>query len=291
MADAVRTCATVDDFERWLSQNLGRDVGTTSNFLTLDARGGVAIFETHVHGYTRLNASDAPEKYLGNTNFSRSGAADQGHGYMRFDREAVLLKAAPGGRVSTEYILQTMARDLGHSLLRNPERAEWRKLPADTPVWLHANYTIDRASTASTFVIRGVKPGDDPSRTTLWVQLGEPLTSIAVPLWVAAGVPPPEVWEGKDAALAKESTRIKHVLRPFKDRERFEFGDLTRLDNAAGTGWLPTILAAEQENLRQAEDLLKKNAPVSELAAFQKIAASRTLAVLQKIAVQPAGPK
>ena len=284
MGDAARTCATVDEFEEFLQHNFGRNRGTRSNFLAVDAKGAAAIFETHANGFKRLNAVDAPEQYLGNTNFSRSGTADQGHGYLRFDREAVLLKAAPAGRLSVDYVLQVMARDLGHPLLHHPERAEWRTFAPDTPVWLHTNYTIDRPSTASAVVIHNVKPGEDPRRATMWVILGEPLTSVAVPLWVAAGTPPAELWEGKEAALLRESARLKNLLRPLKSAERREYLDVTRLDNAAGSGWLPTTLAAERETFTQADDLLKRNPSVAELAAFEKSAAARTLALLRKIA-------
>ena len=283
MGDAARTCATVDEFERFLAANFGKNRGTRSNFLAVDAKGGAAIFETHANGFKRLNAADAPEHYLGNTNFSRSGAADQGGGYMRFDREAALLKAVPKGRLSVGYILDVMSRDLGHPLLHHPERPEWKKLPADVPVWLHTTYTIDRPTTASAVVIHHEKPGEDPKRATMWVVLGEPLTSIAVPLWVAAGTPPAELWESKEAALVAESARLKNILRPLKSAERREYVDVTRLDNAAGTGWLPAILAAERENIAQAEALLRKNASVADLAAFEKTAAARALAALRRI--------
>jgi hypothetical protein len=149
-------------------------------------------------------------------------------------------------------------------------------------VWLHTNYTIDRPSTASATVIHGVRPGEDPSHTTMWVALGEPLTSIAVPLWVSAGQPPAELWEGKDAPLTRESERLKSLLRPLKSTERQEYLDLTQLDNAAGTGWLPMTLAAERDNFKQADDLMKKNPSVEDLASFEKAVAARTLAVLKK---------
>ena len=61
--------------------------------------------------------------------------------------------------------------------------------------------------------------------------------------------------------------------------------DVTRLDNSAWTGWLPATLAAERENFAQAKDLLKRNPSATELAAFQKAVAARTLALLRKTAV------
>jgi recombinational DNA repair protein (RecF pathway) len=51
--------------------------------------------------------------------------------------------------------------------------------------------------------------------------------------------------------------------------------------------WLPATLAAERENVAQAAELLKRNASASELADFEKLAASRTLALLRKTGVTP----
>lgn len=283
MADALRTCATVADFERQLSRNLGPDLGSRANFLVIDAAGGSSIFEVHNHGFKRLDAGAAPEKYLANTNFSRSGTPDTGSGYLRFDRESALLAAARPSLFTPAWVFQVAARDLGHPLLSHPAREEWKKLPADRPHWVHTNYTINRASTASVMVVQGVKAGEDPRRATMWVILGEPVTSVAVPLWVSAGTPPSALWEGEDAPLAAEGLRIKDLLRPLKARERKEYADLARLDNAAGTGWLPKLLAAESETLDQAAALLAKNASREQLAAFEKTAADRALQLLQTI--------
>jgi hypothetical protein len=291
MSDALRTCATAADFERYVMRGLGPSLGSRANFLVIDAQGGAAIFEVHNHGFRRFDAADTPEKVLPNTNFSRSGAANQGAGYLRFDREVALLHSVPAGTLGSEFILQQMARDLGHALLRHPERAEWKKLPPDPPYWLHANYTIDRGSTASAVVVEGVRPGDDPRGAMMWVILGEPVTSMAVPLWVAAGQPPEPLWQGKDAPLAQEALRIKDLLRPLKSRERREYLDLTRLDNSAGTGWLPKLLAAETDVFRQTEDLLRKAPSAEDLAEFEKTAANRALSVLRSIQGPPAGGK
>lgn len=283
MADALRTCATAADFERYLSRNAGPDLGSRANFLVMDASGGAAIFETHNHGFKRLDAAEAPGSYLANTNFSRSGPADAGAGYLRFDRETELLRSVPGGRFTTKWVLQTAARDLGHALLAHPARDEWKRLPADKPHFIHTNHTIDRASTASVIVFQGVKPGEDPRRSTMWVILGEPVTSVAVPLFVAAGEPPKALRDGKDAPLAAEGLRIKDLLRPLKSRERKEYADLARLDNAAGTGWLPKMLAAESETLSEAAALLERPLSPAELAAFEARAVDRALTLLQGV--------
>jgi hypothetical protein len=115
------------------------------------------------------------------------------------------------------------------------------------------------------------------------VILGEPLCSIAIPLWVAAGPTPSELREGRDAPVAAETTRLKKILRPLKGVDRGEYLDLTKLDNDRGTGWLPATLTAEQEIFRATRTLLEKHPAPQELAAFQKEAASRALRTLKMI--------
>lgn len=283
MADALRTCATADDFERYLEANLGGGFGVKTNFCVIDARGGAAIFETHNRGFRRLDAAAAPEKYLLNTNFSRSGKADQGAGYLRFDRETELFGAVPAGSLTHGFVLQTAARDLGSPLLRTPARGEWRKLPPEPPTWIHANHTIDRGSTACAMVVHGVKPGEDPRLATLWVALGEPVCSVAVPLWVAAGDPPDELRAGERAPIYAEALRLQERLRPLPGRDRREFLDLSRLDNRAGTGWLPGHLEAERGILEDAAALLRQDPSAGRLAAFERDAAARALARLRRV--------
>ena len=283
MADALRSCATANDFEGYLKANLGSGLGVQTNFCVIDANGGAAIFETHNHGYKRLEASETTRKYLLNTNFSRSGKADQGSGYLRYDREYELFRAVPAGKLTHDFVLQTAARDLGHTLLHHPDRAEWKQLPADPPSWIHANYTIDRGITACAMVIHGVKPGEDPRDATLWVILGEPLCSIAIPLWVAAGETPAELRAGVQAPVYQEALRLQERLRPLKGRDRREYLDLGKLDNRAGTGWLPGTLEVERGILEETARLLQQGATPAQLAAFEQATAARVLTTLQRI--------
>lgn len=283
MADALRTCATVDDFELFIKRNLGPELGAKANFGVIDAQGGAAIFEVHNHGYNRLNACDSPGKLLLNTNFSRTGTPDQGAGYLRFDREEELFAAVPAGQLSVELILQTAARDLGHPLVQSLPAAQWKDLPEDKPYWVHANYTIDRLSTASVIAVQGVRAGEDPGNAVLWVILGEPVCSIAVPLWVGAGEPPAELRDGEDAPISREAARLKDLLRPLKGRDRKEYVNIARLENRAGTGWLPGNLELEREILQEAKALLTGNPTKEQLATFEKQAAARVLARLKEI--------
>jgi hypothetical protein len=283
MGDALRLCATVDDFERYLRANLGPEIGSRTNFCAIDGRGGAAIFEVHNHGLSRLEASVPPEKYLLNTNFSRSGKKDGGAGYLRFDRATELFRQAAPAAVTHEFILQDVSRDLEHSLLRHPPRSSWKEFPAATPVWIHADHTIDRPSTASAILIHGAKDGEDPRRATLWVILGEPVCSIAVPLWVAAGAVPPELCEGEEAPIAREALRLEAILHPLAGKDREAYLDITRLDNSAGTGWLPGNLSLEREILKSAERFLSNERTAEELATHEREAAAKVLARLRAV--------
>jgi hypothetical protein len=84
--------------------------------------------------------------------------------------------------------------------------AEGRPLPGSVngdprgtlPAAIDIDRTISRRTTVSAAVFAGVKPGEDPALTTMWVLLGQPAFSIAVPCWpgmgeVAADLDGPEV--------------------------------------------------------------------------------------------------
>lgn len=287
MAEALRTCRTVDDLERLIERRQGKRLGVRTNFFALDAAGGAVIIETHNNGHTRYDAASFPGSRIVNTNFSRSGGVDEGSGYMRFDRASELLATITPDRLAAGTIFDVLSRDLAHPLLQHPARSAWKTLPADRPYWVHSNYTIDRPSTASAVVVEGVRPGQDPRLTTMWVALGEPVTTIAVPLWIAAGTPPEELWKGTDAPISLEATRLKEALRPLKSRERNEYADLTRLDNSAGTGWLPGLMAVERQIVEETAALLAGHPSNDDLAAFQRRMAARALAALAAVEVRP----
>jgi hypothetical protein len=100
---------------------------------------------------------------------------------------------------------------------------------------------------------------------------------------VAAGDPPDELRAGTSAPLYVEASRLQERLRPLKGPDRREFLDLARLDNRAGTGWLPGHLELERGILDQAAALLRQNPPAERLAAFERDAAARALAALRRV--------
>lgn len=96
-----------------------------------------------------------------------------------------------------------------------------------------------------------------------------------------------EVWQGKEAPITTEAFRLKAQLRPLKSKERAEYLDVTRLDNAAGTGWLPGLLDVERGIMSETEAFLRKGPKVADLAVFQKTMAARALAALKAVEAKP----
>ena len=112
MAEALRTCRTVDEFEQLIARRMGPRLGVHANFFAIDAQGGAVIVETHNHGYTRYDAASFPGSRLANTNFSRSGSENRGMGYFRFDRESQLLETVGAEGLDAGTVFRRLARDL-----------------------------------------------------------------------------------------------------------------------------------------------------------------------------------
>lgn len=281
MADALRTCRTVADFQAYLEVNRGPDLGALANFAVIDGEGGAAVFEVHNRGFVRLSLD--PDKATVVTNFARSGGPGEGQGYLRFERATALFGTLPPGPVDFRAVLARFTRDVGHVLLRHPSLAELRALPAGVPAWVSTRDCIDRPDTASAVVVVGRRVGEAGSVATLWVIPGEPLTAVAVPVWVEAGASPAALWQGEEAPLWRESLRIKRFLRPAEEGHKRDYADLARLDNAAGTGYLPGLLLAEQEILARTAQFLSSPRTREEYAAFQREMAELALASMRAV--------
>jgi len=286
MADALRTCRTAADFEAYLKANLGRDLGARANFGVIDAEGAAVIFEVHNQGYERVEAGAVPEGYLVNTNWSRTGQEAKGAGYVRFDRATELLKAGPKP-VSARDVLRRLARDTGNALVSQPTLADFATLPGDRDRWVFTRDSINKSYTAAAVVIVGRRPNDPRSRATMWVLPGEPVTAVALPLWVEAGKSPEPLWKGDEAPLWVESMRIKKIARPYPESDREEYLNARRLDNRDGTGFLPRLLAAEDDIFRRAATFLKVPRTPEELAAFQDEMTAKALETMRSVAAGP----
>ncbi len=268
MRRALQSCASVEDFERLLEETDGERT-TAANFGVIDAAGGAVIYESTASSYTKFDANDpdvAPAGYVVRSNFSYTGSSDvdptdedqlaEIYSGGRFLRgcELVDMALADGG-MSVSYMLQHNTRDYADpagEAIPGSVNGESGTLPET----LDTSHTISRKTTVSATVFHGVKPGEDPLLTTMWVMLGEPSFTVAVPCWVGTEAVAAEL-------LGEETSPICDVARSLRDafyvEAETEEGDSTLL---LDTSALPEIwartLPAERTNLERATDALQR---------------------------------
>ncbi len=284
MSEALRKCKTVDDFEEYIKSNIGPTLGSQANFGVIDAYGSAAIFEVSNKEYKRLNVSDFSEKYIINTNFARSGEKDKGRGYLRYDRAEQLFMQIEDKKLTHNYIIQEVTRDIGNVLLGNI--FDNGKLLKDIK-WVYTNHSINRNYTSSAVIVHGKRASDKNDVATMWVMLGEPICTIAIPLWIEAGEVPEVVSKGEIAPIAAESNRLKQILRPFKDDERKDYIDVTKLINKDNTGWLNILIKYEKEIIEMTELFLRIPHNAEEYKHFQDQMSNKALEALRLIGDSP----
>ena len=268
MKKALQTCATVEDFERLLKETDGSRA-TAANFGVIDAQGGAAIFESSASTFRKFDANDpevAPHGYVVRSNFSFTGTPDvdptdaaklaEIYSGGRFLRGCKLVDMAlADGGMSAKHLLQHNTRDYSDPV-GNPFPGSVNGDPGTLPERIDTTHTISRKTTVSAAVFYGVKPNEDPLLTTMWVMLGEPAFTVAVPCWVGTG-------EIADEMLGEKTSPICDVARSLRDASYVEVAnDDGETDLMLDTSALPEIwartLPSERKHLERAADALDR---------------------------------
>jgi len=189
MYEALGICKNMADFEKYLKDKKKQPRGVETNFGVIDAEGNAAYFETNSHEYYKFDVNDpkvAPKGYIVYTNYSFNGTPNGGGGYIRYANadETILGKYLDQSGITPRWIFDNLSRSFYNPLLG----IDLTKDASLTPNgWFPDCDFIPRKSTASTAVIKGVKPGENPLLSVMWTVLGYPPVSVAVPLFVAMG--------------------------------------------------------------------------------------------------------
>jgi hypothetical protein len=194
---ALETCANVEDFKRLLERTNETGRRTVGNFGVIDAAGGAALFETGPRTFRMFDANDpaiAPQGYIVRSNFATTAqgvspapdpdslqVAYSGERYVRACR---LIESRRGADLDVGFLLRNLCRDMADAE-GTPFPGTVNGTAGELPATVSTASTISRTTTVSAAVFHGVKPGEDPLLTTMWVALGDPKFSIAVPCWVA----------------------------------------------------------------------------------------------------------
>lgn len=262
MKMALGDCATVSDFENLLDRTSGkRKVGT--NFGVIDALGNACIYETSDSTYEKFDANDpqaAPKGYVIRTNYAFTAPVKGGGGgYIRFERASRLFETAlKEGHLDHKFILQKAARDLANEKLHSYPLSNLKSSELSPPIYINTNDTINRNSTASVAVFHGVSEREKAHLATMWLFLGQPVCTVAVPLWANAADVPPDLTGSGTAALNDFSRTLALYLYPDRRGHMNQYLSISRLLNYGGDGVLSRLLKIENEVFVRTEKKLKE---------------------------------
>lgn len=241
MKAALMSCATVEDFERFL-RRYPKPMGVEANFGVIDAAGGAAFFETNNFTWNKIDVNDksvAPHGYIVRTNYSFTGEANAGMGYIRFETaEKLFYRASGSNNLSVPYMLENMCLSLENSY-SGQRIQDFGYLNEKEENFIYYQDCINRYSSASSVIIQGVRPGESAEFTTMWAMLGFPLASVPVPVWLTPSGSLPEVVtaNGKEnAEVCDLALELKKVMVPSQRGSTRYYINTTKVYNVEGTG-------------------------------------------------------
>jgi hypothetical protein len=264
MRKALDVCKTVSDFKFFLD-TLSRPMKVEANYGVIDAEGNAAYFETYTDGYYMVDVNDpaiAPNGYLVYTNFSYNGFYDGGQGYIRYQTALHQVgKALPSKSFSPQWILNKLARSFYHSLM-DVDFTSKDALTLFKNGYLPDSDFIPRRSTASSTVIQGVKKGENPELTTMWVALGYPPCSVAIPAWVKAGKSNSSLLMQSDTThtskFCNQVLALKENVFNVKRGHGEAYFCFSKLYNEQGTGYMQKLAPVENHIFETVSPLLDK---------------------------------
>ncbi len=263
MKKALQTCATVDDFEKMLN-DMPKPTRLEANFGVIDGKGGAAYFELSNFKVVKFDANDpatAPMGYIVRSNYSFSGTAKNGAGYIRYvTADNYLDEAVKSGGIGVEDILQGLSRNLTHSLT-GENLWDYKNIPAGHKKFVWFEDFIPRKGSSSSCVVEGIKPGDDPRLVTMWSVVGWPLASVTIPVWITKDDALPKVLvydnDLKDSPLCHYALELKKRVYCYNwGKSAKHYINVNALLNADGTGIMQKLKPLDNELFNNGHKLL-----------------------------------
>jgi hypothetical protein len=224
-----------------------------ANFGVIDAFGGAAYYETGNYKFTKYDANDpkiAPNGILVRTNHSFSGDLTKGFGFCRYNTATnALQKAVAAKNLTPEFLFNSLSRNLYHSLTKTDLMAELPKR-RDTPEYRFFTDYIPRNITASAIMIIGARDKEHVKDAMMWTILGFPLTSVAVPVWIAAGKQLPKVVSLQSdlkSPICTAALKMKEQCFPITYDNGRNYINLSVVVNQQQNGYMQIIQPIEKE--------------------------------------------
>lgn len=304
MKELLQSCATIDEVIAYLEKTNKTGRRTIGNFGIIDAEGGAAMFEIGPNAYVMFDANDpevAPDGYIVRSNFATTAnqlqpmptpkECAQIGSAGRYCRARELL-ADRQQELTLRFVVQNMTRDL--AVDGTPIPGSINSVGGPLPEVIQTQNTISRNTTVSAAVFHGVQQNEDPRSTTMWVTLGDPKFSIAVPCWTnmetvsdpVEGKRGGEIGEAartlRDACLTQKAGHVQTQLLPgiWKDILPLE-EEIIRTTTANRKNWRAHGFDADEATLshKRAADL-----------AFASMQNELQEAKIELLEISPANP-
>jgi hypothetical protein len=191
---ALETCRDLTGFETLLDSTNAVGRIDCWNIGCLDSTGAGAVYECANRSYVKCvpyTRQRDPRGYVIRANFSVTGGLNR-TGFDRHKRALGLTQErAREAPIDAGFVLERLARDLGN-IFDDPYPLPYNGSQLNAPAGYIYNLgvTIANRSTTSAVVIRGVKPGENARLTTIFAMVGNPVLSVAFPMWVSSGCVP-----------------------------------------------------------------------------------------------------
>lgn len=204
---ALGICKNINEFEQLLQKTNWPGRITNCNYGLIDSEGNAALFETRNYSYTKFDANNpeiAPNGFIVRANFGLTSDGDGGK--LRFDKaNSLFKKAVTENQLDYKYIIKNIARNLSDSDNNTYKLPVYNAFDEENTFSIDASNTINRNTTSAAIVFQGVTKNQSVSLTTMWSILGNPILSIATPMWIASESVPNELTGEKGSLICKNS--------------------------------------------------------------------------------------
>lgn len=255
MKRALEVCSSVADFKHFLD-TLSRPMLVEANFGVIDAEGNGGYYETNNYKYKEYNLADTEDGILIRTNYSHSGRVDDdGMGYIREQNmKELVVPYLQKKNFTPATFTEDFSRRFYHSLLGKDYTNSGEE-------WLIDQDFIPRRSSTATTVIEGVKKGENPLLTTMWIGIGYPPCSEIRYVWLGEGGVPEDLRGlGKNghSTLCDIVVARKHDVFSIKRGSGKHYLNLSKLYNAEGTGYSQQMKAKNEKIYKEGYEKLAK---------------------------------
>ena len=270
MKKALGQCATVDEFEQLLIQTQAGSVTLSTNFAVMDTLGNVALFETSNKSYTKFDVNDpevAPDGYLIRTNFAFTSPfydSTNHVGEQRYNAATRYMQEtfADGAKIDPVKVVRELPRYLIHG---STGVNLWELEPEDISdvTYVRYNNFIPRYTSASAALMQGVASGEAPDHTVTWLNVGNPVCSVTVPIVINDQGAYPEIVQRITSAYTSELcdnalTLKSRMFTKLTDDNSVDTDsiDLSKLINKQQTGVMQQVVAVEDAIISRGTEII-----------------------------------